>query len=83
MGNEKMAYELFQFLRAGVSVEALQEATDKAFNKPVNEEHIGFKRLAKEVEKGGASKEEAEATAAKIGRKKYEKEVNKFSKKIT
>ena len=84
-GNDLMAYQLFRFLKEGVSVEQLQAATDKAFGK-VQEEHIGFKRLSKEVAKGaekqGKSKEAAEeegaAVAAKQGRKKYGKE--KFQK---
>ena len=72
MDNEQMAYSLFKFLQKGVSVEALQESADKAFSK-VQEEKIGFKRLEKKIEDTGKPKEEAEAIAASVGRKKYGK----------
>lgn len=47
MSNESMAYSLFKFLQKGVTVEQLQESTDKAFGK-AQESPIGFKRVIKE-----------------------------------
>ena len=72
MSNEKMAYDLFKFLQKGVTVESLQESTNKAYSK-VNEEHVGFKRLEKKIEAEGKPEAEAKAITASIGQKKYGK----------
>ena len=63
--NQRMGIKISQ----GMAFEAAKQMCESL----VSEKHIGFKKLAGEIEGEGKSKESADAIAASIGRKKYGK----------